>query len=124
MNRIKACKEQGFMLEALIKTYHLNVELIKYILSTCSEDYLTKDKKIKAVFHKFQEEVLVNPKLRATLSKKNLKILKPWFDKIDVFFKALKMRQPANTKALQLESEKIMALLNISASKLFAQNKA
>lgn len=123
LNRIKTCKEKGFILEALLRTYHLNVELIKYILSTCSEDYLVKDKKIKAIFHRFEEEVAVNARLRAVLNKRNLKTLRPWFGKIDTYFKALKLRQPSNTKALQAESEKIMALLNISASKLFAQNK-
>lgn len=123
LNRIKASKDQGFVLEALLRTYHLNVELIKYILAACTDDYLVKDKKVKAVFHRFQEEVSVNPKLKSILNKRNLKTLKPWFDKIDVFFKSLKMRQPSNAKALQAESEKIMALLNISAAKLFAQNK-
>lgn len=124
LNKIKACKEKGFMMEALLRTYHLNVELIKYILSACSDDYLVKDKKAKAVFHRFLEEVPVNPKLKAVLNKKNVKVMKPWLDKMDVFFKTLKLKQPLNVKILLAEAEKIMAILNISAAKLFVQAKA
>ena len=124
LSKIKSCKEKGFMMEALLRTYHLNVELIKYILSTCSEDYLVKDKKVKAVFNRFLEEVSVNPGLKAILNKKNVKTMKPWLDKMDLFFKTLKMKQPLNAKALQAEAEKIMAILNISAAKLFSQARA
>jgi hypothetical protein len=123
LNKIKSCKEKGFMMEALLRTYHLNVELIKYILSACSDDYLVKDKKVKAVFHKFMEEVSVNPKLKAVLNKRNVKVMKPWLEKMDLFFKVLKMKQPLHVKILQSEAEKIMAILNISAAKLFVQAK-
>lgn len=118
-NRISACKENGFLLEALLKNYHLNLDIIRYILSTYS-DYSVKDKKIKVVVHDFLEETTVNPKLKAILNKKNLKTLKPWLDKMDIFFKALKYRNPSTTKNLQLETEKIFAMLHISVNKLFA----
>lgn len=124
LNKIKAAKEKGYLMEALLRTYHLNADIIRYILDTCSEDYLTKDKKVKAIFNKFLEEISVNQKLKAILAKKNLKTLKPWLGKMDVFFKTLKMRQPANMKDLQQEAEKIMGMLNISVSKMFAHNKA
>ena len=123
LNRIKACKEQGFLLEALLKNYHLNLDIIKYILETCSEEYSPKDKKIKEIFHQFLEEVAVKPKLKAVLNKKNLKIVKPWLHKMEQFFKTLKMHAPSNVKALQVETEKITGLLNISFVKLFEQSK-
>ncbi len=107
-------------MEALIKTYHLNIDLVKYILESCSEGYSTRGKKIKAVLHQFLEEVNVNPKLKAVLNKRNLKSLKPWLDKMDRFFKTLKMQAPSNLSALQQETEKIFGILNISANKLFS----
>lgn len=124
LNRIKTCKEQGFLLEALLKNYHLNLAIIKYILSVNSEVYSPKGEKIKTVFHKFIDEISVNPKLRSILNKKNLKMLKPWLDKMEQFFKLLKNQQPANVKALLSETEQIFGILNISAFKLFGQHRA
>lgn len=111
------------MLEALLKSYHLNVELIKYMLSTFAVNYSADGKKIKVIVHDFLEEIAVNPELKSVMNKRNLKVVKPWLDKMDLFFKNLKIKQPANTKALLLETEKIFSILNISASKLFSQTK-
>lgn len=120
-NRISACKENGFLMEALLKNYHLNLDIIRYILSTHVSGYSFRDKKIKEIVNDVIEETSVNPKLKSILNKKNLKVLKPWLFKMDTFFKALKHGRPVNTKALQQETEKIFALLNISVNKLFAQ---
>jgi len=120
-NRISACKENGFLMEALLKNYHLNLDIIRYILSTYVSGYSFRDKKIKEIVNDVIEETSVNPKLKSILNKKNLKVLKPWLFKMDTFFKALKHGRPVNTKALQQETEKIFALLNISVNKLFAQ---
>ncbi len=124
LNRIKSCKEAGFVLEALLKSYHLNVDIILYLLRTSDPDYSAKDKKMKVIVHDFQEEINSNPKLKSILNKKNLKMLKPWLHKMDVFFKELKFEQAANTKTLLIETEKIFAILNISATKFFVKNKA
>lgn len=123
LNRIKSCKENGFVLEALLKSYHLNLDIIKYILSDAVKGYTFKDKKIKAIVNEFMEEISVNPKLKSILNKKNLKIVKPWLQKMDDFFKALKIGQPSNTKTLLAETEKIFGILNISLSKLFIKAK-
>lgn len=123
LNRIRSCKENGFVLEALLKSYHLNLDVIKYILADAIKGYSFKDKKIKVIVHEFMEEISVNPKLKSIMNKKNLKIVKPWLHKMDEFFKALKTGQPANTKTLQAETEKIFGILNISLSKLFIKAK-
>jgi len=123
LNRIRSCKESGFVMEALLKNYHLNIDLIKYILKTFHVNYSGEGKKIKAVINDFLEEISVNPKLKSVLNKKNLKVVKPWLQKMDLFFKTLKIRQPTNTKALLIEAEKISSILNISAAKLFSQSK-
>lgn len=120
-NRISACKENGFLMEALLKNYHLNLDIIRYVLSTYVSGYSFRDKKIREIVNDVIEETSVNPKLKSILNKKNLKVLKPWLFKMDTFFKALKHGRPVNTKALQQETEKIFALLNISVNKLFAQ---
>jgi hypothetical protein len=124
LNRIKSCKEAGFMLEALLKSYHLNVQIILYLLRTSDPDYSIKDKKMKLIIHDFQEEINSNPRLKSILNKKNLKMLKPWLHKMDDFFKTLKFEQAANIKTLLSETEKISAILNISATKFFVKNKA
>lgn len=123
LGRIKSCKEQGFFLEALIKSYHLNVDLIKFMLSSAVPSYSTKDKKIKMIVQEFLKEIETNAKLKSILNKKNLKTVKPWLDNMDAFFKALKLQYPANVKALQSDTEKVFGILNISANKLFAKNK-
>jgi len=120
-NRTSACKENGFLMEALLKNYHLNLDIIRYVLSTYVSGYSFRDKKIREIVNDVIEETSVNPKLKSILNKKNLKVLKPWLFKMDTFFKALKHGRPVNTKALQQETEKIFALLNISVNKLFAQ---
>jgi hypothetical protein len=124
LNRIKACKENGFALEALLKSYHLNLDVIKYILSNSVADYSAKDKKIKTIVHEFMKEISLNTKLKAILNKKNLRSVKPWLHKMEEVFKALKVGQPSNIKALQAETEKIFGILNISVNKLFVKNKA
>lgn len=123
LNRIKLCKEQGFYLEALIKNYHLNVDLIKFMLSNAIPKYSAKDKKIKVIVREFLKEIESNAKLKAILNKKNLKTVKPWLDDMDAFFKILKLHYPSNIKSLQADTEKVFALLNISVNKLFVKNR-
>ena len=124
LNRIKSSKEKGFLLEALLKTYHLNIDIIKHILLSANKDYSFKDKKIKLIVNEFLEEISINPALKSILNKKNLKVVKPWLNKMDDYFKALKLQAPSNTKALLAETEKIFGILNISATKLFVKNKS
>ncbi len=110
-------------MEALLKNYHLNLDIIKHILGTYSLDYSVEGKKIKTIINDFLEEISVNPQLKSILNKKNLKVVKPWLEKMDLFFKTLKLKPPANTNALLAETEKIFSILNISISKLFSQHK-
>lgn len=123
-SRIKASKENGFILEALLKNYHLNIDIIRYLLSSSVKDYPVKDKKIKSVVQDFMEEIPANAKLKTIINKRNLKVVKPWLQKMEAFFKALKSGQPANTKALQAETEKIFGILNISVNKFFVTRRA
>lgn len=118
IKKIGTCREQGYYTEALIRNYHLNLDVIRYILSTCVAEYSVKDKKIKTIVNDFISETMVNAELNSILNKKNLKIVKPWLEKMEVFFKTIKHKLPANTRLLQQETEKITGLLNISLIKL------
>lgn len=121
LKRITSSREKGYYPEALIRTYHLNLEILRYILNTCVENYPAKDKKVKALVGDLVHETERNATLHTIISKKNVKAIKPWLDKMEVFFKALKHKLPANSRALQLEGEKIAGLLNISVNKLFSR---
>lgn len=121
LNRIRACKENKYPLEALIRTYHLNADLVKFLLTTSSENYSSRNKKIKVLLHDFLEAIDSNPDLKMIIHKRSVKTLRPWSDKMDRFFKDLKLRYPSDLSALQEESEKIFGLLKISANKLFVQ---
>jgi hypothetical protein len=123
LKRIEACKKGGFFLEGLMKAYHLNLDLVKYILSSASETYSAKDKKLKQISKHFVHELSVNPNMKSLIQKNSFKAVKLWLEKMDVFLKTLRHKQPANVKALLLETEKIFGILNISVNKLFVRNK-
>jgi hypothetical protein len=121
---IDACKKHGYILEALLKNYHLNVDLLKFILTSVKPGYSLEGKKIKTFTREFSGEIDHNPALKSVINKKTFRIVKTWLDKMDVYFKELKLSQPGSTRSLMLESEKIFGVLNISTNKLFVRKKA
>jgi hypothetical protein len=123
LKKIASCKEQGYYLEALLKSYHLNVSLIKYMLASSDSGFSPKGKKIKTIVSQFVKEVTVNPALKSIITKRTLKIVRPWLVKMDDFFKKLKIAQPSHLSELLEETEKIFGVLNISANKLLIKSK-
>jgi hypothetical protein len=123
LKKIAACKEEGYLLEALLKSYHLNVDLIKYLLSATDSGFSVKDRKLKAIVHAFMAQVDAQPELKALIHKKTLKSVKTWLRKMDDFFKKLKLEQPGHLKELLEESEKIFGILHISAVKLLLKHR-
>jgi len=121
LGRIKASKQAGCPLEGLLKSYHLNVDLIKFILASSSPGHSFENKKIKVIVHEFLKEIDTNPNLKTIINKRSIKSLKPWLAKMDSFLKSLKMAYPTNFSALQDETEKIFGILKISANKLFVK---
>lgn len=119
LTKIKSCKEKGCSLEALIRTYHLNLELLKYIVASGLPGYSFEQKKIKVVINEFLKELESNAGLKTIITKRSIKSLKPWLNKTDAFFKSIKLEYPKNILALQNESEKIFGILKISVNKLF-----
>lgn len=121
LKKIEIASKKGFVLEALLANYHLNVDLLKLIYTRSGLSESADDKKIKAVINELSTEIDKNAKLKTVISKKNLKVVKVWASKMDTFFKVLKHKHPENTKSLFTESQKIFAVLNISAHKIFVQ---
>jgi hypothetical protein len=124
LNRIKSCKEAGYSTEALIRSYQLNVDLLRYIISQSDDDKTQQDKKVKALVKHLLEKATSDSRLKTIVSKKSFKALKPWLTKMDEFFKALKMCHAFNAKPLQSETEKIYGILKISANKLIVNKNA
>ena len=122
LKKIETTFNSGFVLEALLENYHLNVDLLKLICSKSELTGFSSEKKIKNIISELSKEIDDNQKLKSIISKKNLKIIKVWVSKMDVFFKDLKHKYPNNSKALFTETQKISGVLIISALKIFAQN--
>ncbi|MBL7930769.1 MAG: hypothetical protein JNL60_02650 [Bacteroidia bacterium] len=120
--KIKSCRQSGNHTEALIRTYHLNLDLIRFLISSNTPEKNLGDKKAKELVNDLVKKIDEYPKLKTLITKKSAKALKPWMEKMDVFFKSLKIKQPTSVSALQSETEKIVAILNISVSKQHAKS--
>ncbi len=123
LKKIEAAFNKGFYLEALLSNYHLNIDLLKLIYSKSGLTRSAEDKKIKVLISELNEEINKDDKLKTLIAKKNLKIVKVWASKMDAYFKILKHKSPENSKSMYIESQKIFAILNMSAHKIFAQGK-
>lgn len=121
--KIQQCKEQTYNLEALLRMYHLNIEIIRFLNLKFSSSETRKEIKIKKELQLLIEEVQSRANIKSIINKKNLKLLKPWLDKMDVFFKTLKSTNPSNTKNLLQEGEHLFGILKISATKILIAPK-
>jgi hypothetical protein len=123
MNMVTSASDKGFYLEALLRTYHMNLSLMKHILASGSSGAATEGKKLKPFLKKFFKNHKRSEKLKSTISSQSVKSLQVWLEKTDTFFRTLKMRQPANTKQLLEESTRIAGMLSISLNKVGAAKK-
>jgi len=120
LKKIESNFNNGFILEALLENYHLNIDLLKLICTKADLPGSDTEKKIKNIVSELSNEIDKNQKLKSVISKKNLKIVKVWVAKMDAFFKILKHKRPSNSKTLFHETQKISGILNISAHKIFS----
>lgn len=123
LKKIQHCKEAGCNTEALIKQYFLNLALIRYMLKMASPATDTDSIKAKALLKQFIKEISLHPQLKAIIHKRSLKSILPWAEKMDVYFKQLKMGHDRPMTALLSESEKVFALLKVSANKVLVKSK-
>ncbi len=121
VKKITQCKEQGHLLEALIRTYHLNTQLVCFLLESSVPHLSLQNKKIKEVISLFSLEIEMNSKLKTLITKKNLKPVKQWLKHMDVFFKSLKSSFPKSIQATQNQGDAVFNLLNLSANKVFSR---
>jgi hypothetical protein len=124
LKKIEQCKTKNCHLEALLKNYHLNVDLLKFISLKLTAVKHNEDLKVKHILSHLLEETSRRGDLKTIIGKKNLKTVKPWLSKMDVCFKTLRSQEPTNVKILLNEGEKIFAILHISASKIFVGHKS
>ncbi len=117
IRKIDLAKEQGFYLEALLRAYHVNVSLLKYILEQGSEKTTSENHKPGNLLKSLVKARKKNPGLKSLIGSQSLKSVRIWLDKSDKYFKTLKIRQPYNTKRLLDESTRICSMLNVSVSK-------
>lgn len=121
LGRIKTCKDNKCHLEALILSYHLNIDVLKFIFKSTVPGYSPENKKPKIILSEFIRELDNHGPLKTIMNKRSAKSLKPWLLKMDLFLKSLKIQYPKNVTHLQEESDKIFGILKISANKLFVK---
>ncbi|MCE3227133.1 MAG: hypothetical protein K0S32_1684 [Bacteroidetes bacterium] len=124
LKKIDHCKSKGFYLEALLRNYHLNAGTLRFISTKLTAAKHDDELKVKHILSHLVEETGRRGDLKSIIGKKNLKTVKPWLSKMDVFFKTLKSKEPANVKTLLSEGEKIFAILQISATKIFVGHRS
>ncbi len=118
LKKINESKQQQNFTEALVRNYHLNLELLKYIFSYCCATKSEHNKKISILISQLVNELDVKPQFKGVITKKSLKTIMPWALKMEAYYKFLKHKQPSNTKLLLNDGEHILAILNISANKI------
>src|SRR4249919_2471499 len=98
MNTVTSAKEKGFYQEALLRAYHMNLSLMKHLLTKATTGPVKEDKKLKPFLKRFFKTHKNSEKLKSTINSRSVKSIQVWLEKTDTFFKTLKMRQPTNTK--------------------------
>jgi len=120
LKKINTSKQQCNYTEALVRNYHLNLDLLKYIFSHCSTTKSEQNKKASVLVEELLNELDKNPQCKGIISKKSLKEILPWAIKMDAYYKFIKHKQPSNTKLLLNDGEHILGILNISANKILS----
>ncbi len=120
-NKIELCKKQKNSLEALLRLYHLNFQLLCFLLESSIPNLSLQHKKNKEVLALLTQELEINPQLKTLINKKNSKPVKIWLRQMDTTLKAMKHSLPKNTLSQINQGEAVFLLLNISANKLFVK---
>lgn len=118
LKKIDQSKNGSYYIEALLDIYYLNIEVLRYMTLKFTSVNADESIKVKHMMDNLISEIEKRPELKTIITKKNLKVLKPWLSKMDDFFKTLKNNKPDNSKMLLLEGEKVFGILKISFTKL------
>jgi hypothetical protein len=94
LGEIEKIRKQGLFLQALLHHYHLNAEVIRYLLTGSGEAPAARPQKVKALLKEFSQWYHSNDDLRAILNKGSFKSIKLWMKKMETFFKDLQVSGP------------------------------
>jgi hypothetical protein len=120
VKKVKACARKGCEIEALLRQYHLNIGLIRYLVDKSSNKQDSIKRKPKQLLRLFIDEHPGNDAMRSLINKRSLKSVRIWMKSMDLFFKKLKSGDPGNAKELLEKAEKVFVLLIIPANKILA----
>jgi hypothetical protein len=120
---VKQCKEQECFMEALIIAYQSCTLLLKDIGKKVVTETGDPIKKPKAILKVILQMADTDERLKKLLGKKSLKTLKPWYEKMDVFFDTIKQQNPRNTKTLLEEAEYALNILHITHQRVLGNMK-
>lgn len=123
LKKVEAAKQGKYFTEAYIKSYTLNIGMIKFILKALSPTTDVEKLKAKPLIKHFMKEVSLHPEMKAIIHKRSLKSVQLWVSKADGFFKDLKHGHENPSQPLLHESEKVFSLLKISVNKLLVKAK-
>jgi hypothetical protein len=120
LKRVEDCVKDGYHMEAFLVMYHLNISIIHHIAQGLGiKNYAGM--KPKEIVGRLDNLAKTSALAKGVIGGKNLKSMKGWLKKTDVYFKGLRLKKPANSRVLLHEGEKIFLLLNISSTKLSAR---
>jgi hypothetical protein len=117
LEKISECKKKGFFIEALVLSYHFNLELLFQLSKKTLPELETDIKKPKHLVKELLKHSSNGTK-KPVLSKQSLKSIKTWSEDMEAVFKKLRSEIPQNNKALLQASEQVSALLSIAANKV------
>src|SRR4051812_26907551 len=107
LKRISKSRTSGFLHEAFIHAYLLNLSLMRFIFNHISPDTQASSKKAKALLHALIREIEKHPEHKTIISRRNLKVLKPWLQKAEEYFKSTRSGTLVKPDELVEECEKI-----------------
>ena len=116
LEKISECKKKGFFIEALVLSYHFNLELLFQFSKKTLPELGTGIKKPKHLVKELLKQTASGTK-KPVLNKQSLKSIKTWIEDMEAVFKNLRSEIPQNNKALLQASEQVSALLNIATNK-------
>lgn len=118
LKKIHLLADQKQLLDASIQLYHLNVNMLRAIENSMQMNPSNKVLKPKDLVKLIVGNIEGDHSQKSIINKKNLKVLKPWIELSDRFFKDMRVNYPKNIHSFYAHNEKIFSLLQMSVVKM------
>jgi hypothetical protein len=105
---INAARKAGFDTEALVRTHHLNFQLLQGIVDVSGKKKSSRPPKYKRVVRALHKQ---GKSLKSITSPADLKSINAWADDFPLYLKNLRAGVPANTESLLTRSTKVTSIL-------------